>query len=356
VLPPESGDPLAAPHTYVSDFQDDIDVRVYSDYREMLASDVVDGVNDLTTLALHHQVGEVALQAGKHLLTQKPLAISVRAARRLVELAQAKRLTFGTFENVRQSTFVRALAWAVQRGAIGDPQIALMGSLGGFWSPDRVVADTPWRHRKLEGGGGGALDIGVHQFHLLRYVFGEVAWVSGVARTFEPVRYRRDGAGQVIETVPVEVDDTFLAAVGFENGALAQLLWSWAGHGKPLEVPDAPAFYGSQGAVVGRMLSDGKGHETPLLEYFEATLTDEARARFFPMGFTDPYVLQNLDWLNAIAAGRDPETSGEEGLHDLACAFAVLESSAARRQVTLDEVLEGRVNAYQAEIDSYYGL
>jgi hypothetical protein len=54
--------------------------------------------------------------------------------------------------------------------------------------------------------------------------------------------------------------------------------------------------------------------------------------------------------------GRDPETSGREGLYDLACAFAMLESSTLKRQVTLMEVLSGAANAYQAEIDAFYGL
>ncbi len=230
VLPPESGDTLAAPHTYLSDFQDDVDVEVYSDYREMLEHADVDAVNDFTTLALHHQVGEAALRHGKHLLTQKPLAISVAAAQRMADLAREKGLTFGTFEAVRQAPFTRAAGWAVRKGLIGKPQMALTGSLGGLWSPDRVVADTAWRHRKLQAGGGGALDIGVHQFHLLRYVFGEVAGVSATARTFEPVRYRRDEAGNVIESVDADVDDTFFATANFDErraGATAVVV-GWA--------------------------------------------------------------------------------------------------------------------------------
>jgi 1,5-anhydro-D-fructose reductase (1,5-anhydro-D-mannitol-forming) len=149
--------------------------------------------------------------------------------------------------------------WAVQSGLIGDPQMALMGSLGGIWSPDIVTAETPWRHDKLRAGGGGSIDIGVHQFHLLRYVFGEVDWVSAVARTFEPTRYRRDDDGNVIETVAANVDDTYLATAGFENDAIGQLLWSWAGHGDALEVPGAPAFYGSEGAIVGGQLVSDSG-------------------------------------------------------------------------------------------------
>ena len=356
VTPPESGDPLAAPHTYLSDFQDDVDVRVYTDYRAMLEEDVIDAVNDWTTLALHHQVAEVALAAGKHLLTQKPLAISVAAGRQMVEQAQARGLTLGVFENVRNSPFTRAAAWAVGRGLIGEPQMALVGSLGGLWSPDRAVADTGWRHQKLLAGGGAALDIGVHQFHLLRTVFGEVDWVSAVARTFEATRYRRDAAGAIIETIDANVDDTYFATAGFDNRAIGQLLLSWAGHGEPLTIDKVPAFYGSKGCIQGGKLIDDRGNRVALQEKFEQEMSKAEREQFFPLGLTDAFALQQLDWLRAIEAKEQPETSGREGLQDLACAFAMLESSALQRQVMLEEVLSGAVDAYQAEINEHYGL
>ena len=355
VLPPETGDPLAAPHTYLSDFQDDVDVRVYTDYREMIADGVVDAVNDFTTLALHHQVAAAAFDARLHLLTQKPLAVSVKSARQMVERAAELGLTLGTFENVRQGLFTRAAGWAVAQGLIGDPQMAVMGSVGGLWSPDRIVADTPWRHQKLLAGGGGSIDIGVHQFHLLRYVFGEVAWVQALAKTFEPVRRDRDADGNVIATVPANVDDTYFATAGFDNDAVAQLLWSWAGHGEPLEIPGAPAFYGSEGSIRGEQLVSERGIRANVIRYFQEHVSDADRERFFPLSLADPFAIQQLDWLRAIEAGTDPETSGREGLYDLACAFAMLESSQAGRRVTLEEVLDGRVDRYQAEIDAHYG-
>ena len=356
VIDPASGDPLAAPHTYLSDFQDDVDVRVFTDYRELIGSGAVDAINDFTSLALHHEVGTAALEAGQHLLTQKPLAISVRAARRLVDLARERGLTFGVFENVRQSAGTRAMAWAVRSGLIGEVQVALMGGLGGLWSPDRVVADTPWRHQKLLGGGGGSIDIGVHHMHWLRSVVGEIAAISAAARTFEPVRYRRDARGQVIEEVPADVDDTYLTTVSFARGALGQLWWSWAMHGEALDIPGAPVLMGSRGSIRGGEVMRDDGRKGPLKDLFEQALTGEERERVFPLGLRDAFAIAQLDWLRAIEAGKDPETSGMEGLRDLACAFAMLESSALRRQVTLDEVLDGSADAYQREIDAHYGL
>ncbi|MEZ4708050.1 MAG: Gfo/Idh/MocA family oxidoreductase [Caldilineaceae bacterium] len=356
VLPPETGDPLAAPHTYVSDFQDDVDAAIYTDYRQMIADGVVDAVNDFTTLALHHQVADAAFAANLHLLTQKPLAISVKAAKRMVDAAQQKGLTLGTFENVRQGRLPRAAAWAVRKGLIGDPQMALLGSLGGLWSPDRVVAETPWRHDKLLGGGGGSIDIGVHQFHWLRYVLGEVAWVQAVARTFEPTRYLRDDDGNIVQSVPANVDDTYMAVAGFENEAVAQLLWSWAGHGDAVGIPGTPAFWGSQGCIKGDQLVSDSGVSTSLIDTFEQGMSAAEREQFYPLGLTDPYAVNQLDWLRSIESGTDPETSGREGLHDLACAFGMLESSQLGRRVTLEELLSGAVSGYQDEIDAHYGL
>lgn len=355
VLDPSTGDPLAAPHTYVSDIHDDVIPDIYTDYRDLIASGKVDAINDTTTLALHHQVGLAALEAGLHLLSQKPLAISVRAAKKMVETAKVKGLTFGVFENVRQSRAVRAMAWAVRSGLIGEPQVSVMGSLGGLWSPDRVVADTPWRHDKLLGGGGGSIDIGVHQMHWQRYVVGEIAAVSAVARTFSPVRYRRDASGRVIEEVRPNVDDTYMATLTFERGAIGQLWWSWALEQEPLEISGGPAVLGSKGSVRGDTIYTEQG-KLPLMQTFEERITEAEREQYFPLGLSDPCAIQNLDWLRAIERGTDPETSGEEGLRDLACAFAMLESSALGRQVTIDEVLSGAVDTYQRPIDEHYGL
>lgn len=356
VLDPATGDPLAAPHTYLSDFQDDVDVKVYTDYREMIASGELDAINDTSTLSVHHQVGLLALDAGLHLLSQKPLAVSVRAAKAMVEKAKAKGLTFGVFENVRQSAGVRAMAWAVRSGMIGEPQVSLMGSLGGLWSPDKVVAETPWRHKKLMGGGGGSIDIGVHQMHFQRYVVGEIAAVSAAARTFSPTRYLRDSSGNVIEEVKAEVDDTYLATLQFQRGAIGQLWWSWALGEDDLSMPEAPAILGSKGAIRGGKIITADGERLPLMDTFQQGITAEEREAFFPLGLSDPSAIQNIDWLRSIERGGDPETSGEEGMRDLACAFAMLESSAIGRTVTQDEVLSGAVDTYQREIDEHYGL
>ena len=113
---------------------------------------------------------------------------------------------------------------------------------------------------------------------------------------------------------------------------------------------------GRRGAIRNSHIWMDNGERLPLVETFQREMSPADRERYFPLGLEDAYAIQNLDWLRAIENHRDPETSGEEGLRDLACAFAILESSALGRRVTQDEMLAGDADVYQREIDEHYQL
>ena len=350
-------DPLAAPHLYVSDFQPEQDAEVYPNVEAMLAAGVVDAVDITATLPVHHTAGLACLAAGKHALIQKPLAVSVRAGQRLVEAAEQRGLTLGVTENVRYAAPVRMARWLVERGDLGRPQMVASVSIGTpEWSPDKVVADTPWRHRKVIAGGGASLDIGVHIAHRLRYIVGEVRTMTAVARVFEPERVRRDAGGAVVERVAADADDAFFALPEFENGAVGTISFTWAGHGEPTSLPEGMAVYGDRGSLKGTTLVRDGGERVDAADLFAREAETSVRERFFPLGLTDTFAIGYLDWFTAIRAGRQPETSGMEGLRDLATAFAIMESATAGGPVPVADVLAGRVNAYQQEIDAHYGL
>ena len=353
----DPADPLAAPHSYVSDFQPDLEARVYPTVEAMLAAGAVDAVDITATLPAHHTAGLACLEAGRHALIQKPLAVSVRAGRRLVEAAARQGLTLGVFENVRTAEPVRLARWLIERGELGRIQMAASVSLGtAEWSPDRVVADTPWRHQKLLAGGGAAIDMGVHLAHRLRYLVGEIERITALARVFEPERVRRDATGAALSRHPADADDAFFALPEFANGAVGTLAFSWAGHGAPTGLPDGLTIYGDRGCLRGTTLIRDGGEAVAAQALFDAESDAATRGRFFPHGLTDAFAVLLDGWLRAIRAGGQPETSGLEGLRDLAVAFAILESSAAGGPVRVADVLEGRVRAYQEPIDAHYGL
>jgi 1,5-anhydro-D-fructose reductase (1,5-anhydro-D-mannitol-forming) len=281
----------------------------------------------------------------------------VAAGRRLVEAARQGGLTLGVCENVRYAQRERLSRWLIDRGDLGRPQMVAGVSISTLeWSPDKVVADTPWRHQKVIAGGGASLDIGVHMAHRLRYVIGEVRTMTALARVFEAERVRRDAAGNVIERVAADADDAFFALPEFENGAIGTISFTWAGHGEPTSLPDGMVIYGERGCLKGLTLVRDDGERVDVADLFEREASDADRQRFFPHGLKDTFALGYLDWLSAIRAGRQPEASGEEGLRDLATAFSIMESATAGGPVAVTDVLAGRVNAYQREIDAHWGL
>jgi predicted dehydrogenase len=349
----QPSDPLSVSDVFVSDVQSDVDCKVYDSLEDMLAADAVDALDISATLHIHHTAALAGIRAGKHCMIQKPLAVSVAAGRAIVEAAQQRGVSLGVMENLRYAPNARVARWVIDQGYLGDIQMIARWGIGTLeWSPDRVVAETPWRHQKLFAGGGASLDIGVHLLHELRYLAGPIDTVSGVTRIFEPSRT----VSPTGERIDCDVDDAFFATVTFASGAVGQLTFTWAGHGSPTGLPEGRVIYGTRGCLKGDTLVLDDGSTYSAVELFDSRADAETRAAFFPHGLKDAFALAFVDFLDAIAGGRDPQVSGREGLFDLSAAFAVCESSTLGRGVRVDEVLEGSVAVYQAEIDRQYGF
>jgi len=350
------GDPLAVEDEYLSDFQPDVDVEVFTDYEAMIANGPIDAVNDFTIHSLHHKIAAHSFQHGKHLMSQKPLAITIKAARQMCAQADKAGVTFGVFENVRFNPGTRHLHWAFSpEGPAGDFQMALLGNIGTWWAPDLIVAETPWRHELIEAGGI-ALDLGPHMFNLIRYISGDIDNISARTSVVESTRYiLRDG--QRIDPISCDADDTFYASFGTASGASGVVFGGWTGHGTNTVVGDGPVFYSSKGRVSGGNIHlDGEASAQSLADLYQANAPAKLTEQYFPLGLDNDFALNQQDWLQAIRENRQPETSGREGLLDLACAYAIVESAKACRTVTIQEVLSGDLHDYQLPIDQHHGL
>jgi predicted dehydrogenase len=270
--------------------------------------------------------------------------------------AEASGLTFGVFENFRYRRDFRQYRWAFSEdGPAGKLQMALIGNIASWWAPDLIVAETPWRH-VLDEAGGMALDLAPHFFDLLRSVGGEIKSVTARTDVVEPVRYLvRDG--EKVDPVDCNADDTFYASYEFESGASGTLFASWAGHGTNTVLGEGAVFYGTKGRITGDSLHlDGESEPRSLNSVFEEEASEALKTKWAPRGITNDFALAQFDWLEAIKNGTQPETSGREGLLDLACSFGIVESSHAGRMVTVDEIADGSLRNYQKPIDEKFGL
>jgi predicted dehydrogenase len=353
---PWRNDPLNIRDIYVSDLDPHEPAKICTDWRTAVIDPDVDAVIVLASVAVHHAIGSAALAAGKHVLIEKPFAITVRAARKMCEIAAERNLSLGVAESLRYRLQTRAERWALDEGLIGNLEMIAHVGIGSVWSPDKIVGKTAWRHRKFETGSGILMDIGSHLFDKIRYLCGELDRVNGTVRIVEPLRTTRNEKGEIVEQVTCDVEDTAFATVSFKNGAVGTFNVSWAGHGEPVALPGGTVLYGDLGCIKeGNIISDRAG-VTSVEESFEHMAPSKQRGTWFPKGVDDAFALELHEFFEAIRGSRQPETDGVEGLRDIAACYAIVESSTRGESVSFDDVENCRIETYQRPINDSFGL
>ena len=286
--------------------------RVYVDLEELLAvEDEVEAVDICALHSEHHALAETALAAGRHVIVEKPLGITVRAARRIIDTAVATRRILAVAENYRRSPGERAINWAIRCGRIGQPRLWLWQDVGeglGKWG---------WRNFRFHAGGGWVLDGGVHFADLFRYHLGQPARsVYAVNRKFEPYRY--DNPEERTGAWAVDVEDLSAATIEFDGGA-------------NLSRDDLTAEY-------------------------RASLSAEESKRWFPGGTENTIAIELVDFVRAVRTGSVPEVDGLEGLRAQAICMAIFESAQAGQLMPLEAIEAGHSEGYQDEIDAVLGI
>ena len=152
-------------------------IEVFRDYQDMLKSDRVDGVIVSTPPQLHEEMVIASLEAGKHVLCEKPLSNTVDSCRRMIEMSRTTGKTLATGFNHRYFPAVQLVKQALDDGVIGelDHVRAFAGHSG------LSEFSAPWMYDKKIVGGGTLMDNGSHLIDLVRYLLGEIDQVFGVA-------------------------------------------------------------------------------------------------------------------------------------------------------------------------------
>ena len=324
--------------------------NVYTDVEDMLASEPdLDAVDICSLHRAHHTLAVPCLEAGKNVIIEKPLGITMRACRLITDAADKSGKILAVAENYRRAPGHRAVKWAIDQGMIGKPRIFLWQDVGehlGTWG---------WRDFKDQAGGGWVLDGGVHFADLFRYHLGtEAKEVSAVSRAFMPYRFAKPDSME--DRVDVTVEDTTFATISFEDDMLVQWTTCRAAPGKGFA---ARAIYGSEGSIdlggnINRRKDSISGED--LQKMFMESIDEDQKQKLFPNGVTDTIAIELKDFADAIFTGGKPEVDGIEGMKDQAICMAVFESSAVNRTVRLSEVENCEVEEYQREINEDLGI
>lgn len=355
--------------------------RVYADIEAMVRE-----VSDLqaasvtTDAGSHHIVAAACLDAGLHLLCEKPLAVTLRGCNKIVEAAHRAGKIVSVAENYRRDPINRLIRALIDDGAIGTPRLMVESVVSGR---DRIVI-TPWRHMKQTGTI--ALDAGVHNADIIRYYMGEVRSVFGESRLHEKVRRNTGSAGpggfyarwaaNFPDTIEPTGEDALYAHISFESGAIGQWTYDAAGHGQPLRTRTVHGSKGSlqspgdrNGRPVKLHVDDGTVIEDEqILEHAPSYRLNPLAAQLFggekiwtyqlELNDVDPKILatEYFELADCIQTGAAPEMTAEEGRADVALVYAPFEAGRLGRAVTLDEVITGKADVYLREIDEMLGL
>ena len=280
---------------------------VVADYRELLRRPDIEVVDVALPSHLHHQVGRAVLEAGKHLLMEKPMALSIAHCNDLVQLARAKGLQIAVGHEFRYSALWGKVKELVDAGAIGDPQYALIE----LWrNPYRLGSDG-WRY-DIKRVGNWILEEPIHFFDLARWYLsgcGNPVSVYASANARDPKR--------------PELQDNFSAIVNFPGGryaVISQTLSAFEHH-------QVAKLTGSKGAIwaswSGAM--DRTFHPTFFLKHFDGEKAVDVE---IPKSTGEVYELADeiAGMAEAVRTGRPPRVTGEDGLWSVAMCLKAQES------------------------------
>jgi levoglucosan dehydrogenase len=212
-----------------------------ADFQELVNRPDVDLIDCVTPDRLHAPVAVVALEAGKHVYCEKPMATSVEEAARMVAAADRSGRTNSIAFTVRFVAAVRRARELVASGLLGR-LISFRSVLlhSGYVDPDRPMS---WRLDASQAGGGALYDLGSHNIDLIRHLLGEFVSVTARVETVVPERPATRGSA---ERRPVGVDDITVALAELEGGAVGTLEFSRVATGAT-EGPTLEA-HGTEGA------------------------------------------------------------------------------------------------------------
>ncbi|AZN96209.1 Gfo/Idh/MocA family oxidoreductase [Mesorhizobium sp. M9A.F.Ca.ET.002.03.1.2] len=276
---------------------------------ELLGSDI-DAVYISTTNELHLEQALAAIKAGKHVLCEKPLALTSDDARKMVAAAKAAAVVLGTNHHLRNAGSHRAMREAIAAGRIGKPIAARV--FHSVYLPESLQG---WRITRPDAGGGVVLDITVHDADTLRFVLGDDPLeVSAFTQT----------AGMAAGGL----EDGAMCIWRFRSGVIAQshegFTTKFAGTG--FEV------HGSEGSLIAKDVMTQKPIGSVLLR----TAKGEEELSF---DREDLYVRSVRQFQAAIRGDGQPSATGEDGIWSLTSAEAALQSARSGKAVAVDPKL-----------------
>ncbi len=318
----------------------------YTDWRDMLEDDRIQLFDNGGPNNIHAGPSIAAAQAGKHVFCEKPLARTAEEAKEMLDAVEKAGVKHMVAFNYRFVPAIRQAKELIDSGALGQIYHYRAVYLQ-EWIMPHYEASMSWRLDKEVAGSGTLGDLGSHIIDLGRFLVGEPKSVSAMTKTFIKERPLPDGSGMG----EVDVDDAFVAAVEFENGAIGTLeATRFAAGRKNYEVLEINGEKGSIRFNLERLNElqvfwvDEEPKET---QGFHTVLVSEGYhpwwENWWPqghiIGWEHTFVHELTHFLDAIVNDNDVAPYGatfEDGYRAAVVSDAILESARNKRQVDIN--------------------
>lgn len=281
--------------------------RSVTKLEDIVGDPEIDAVYISTTNELHRDQAISAARAGKHVLCEKPLALTLEDARAMVSAAREAGVVMGTNHHLRNAASHRAMRDAIAAGRIGTPLAARV-----FHAVHLPPHLQGWRLDKPEAGGGVILDITVHDADTLRFVLGDDP-VEAIAFS------QSGGMGQV------GLEDGVMGVLRFKSGVIAQFHDAFTA--KFAET--GFEVHGTEGSLIARNVMTQKPVGSVVLRNAEGEQELELDQR-------NLYETALAAFHAAIAGRGEPSATGEDGVWSLATGLAVAKSAATGKAVAIE--------------------
>lgn len=342
----------------------------FDEIAAVLADPKIEAVTIVLPTALHHGTILAALAAGKHVLVEKPLALTVAACDLVVDAVAETNLVVAVSENYRRIPSNRAIGALIADDRLGRLDTMFVRNLASPEppvKPGEKLGDSPkwYRDRNLVGGYQ-VLELGVHEADLQQYWFGDVQTVDARTRVFDP------NAGESAS------EDLLTASFGFANGFTTNLSFCSSIWGIDIgdrlllgqhAVVSSNKWHAWQNGEVRFETGKSVSTETLTSEWI-ANLSPADRNRMLPDGAfsmgedgsvaTDPLTygvgVAIHDFADAVREGREPEINAENARRSVAICCAMLESHELGGPVQVNRVLSGEIQSGQRSLNAAIGI
>ena len=286
----------------------------YKDYREMIEKEDLDAISIHTPHYLHYPMTMYALQAGKHVLVDKPIAINLKEADEMIEEADRRRLNLGVILPTRFDPVARKVKEAADTGKFG--KLALAEALVKWYRDVDYYAKSSWRGRWDTEGGGALINQAIHMIDLMRWVMGPVDYLWAQ-----------------IDTVghDIEVEDVAAATLRFKNGAIGIIEGGTAlypGLPPKFEIHGVKGMAIIEGGILRKWVIEGEEEITE--EGVKEGLKSWVRPDVVPAANHGELI---KDFIKSIIEDRKPYVDGVEGRDSLEIIRAIYKSARTGRVV-----------------------